>query len=233
MTIAICEDEDLQIQLLKKYINEWLMLGNKEARVVTYQSGEEFLFQFEEEMIDILLLDIEMPGINGMELAKRLRAKRVDVQIIFETGNSEYVFDGYAVEAISYLIKPINKIKLSSCLEQAWNRCNRSEPSMLIEDNEGIRKVYLKEISYIESVGHDTYIHIKKEEYRNKKGIREVSKEVESMGFIMPHRSYLVNLPKVEQITKKELLLDGGERIPIARGKWAEVNQAYLHYYRR
>ncbi len=109
LKISLCDDEPQQISQMKTLLHEWSTSNNIEIETHEYSSAEQVLFDYESNACDLLLLDIEMNGINGMELAKSLRAKGDMLPIVFITGFSEYMSDGYDVEALHYLLKPIKK----------------------------------------------------------------------------------------------------------------------------
>lgn len=238
LQIAICDDEKAQLELLDRYVVEFRQNVTLEADITSYQDARKFFFAWEEKRdTDILLLDIEMPGMNGVELARKLREYRDNVQIIFITGNPEYVFEGYDVEAVSYLVKPIREKQLEKALLKAVERCQKREPVLLVEAAGELRKVRCHDIIYLESQGHDTVLnmsHIKTSQLRSKSSLSQLEQELSAEPglFFKPHRSYLVNMLYVEKITRKEIIVDNGTSIPIARGKWEEVNQAYLKFYR-
>lgn len=234
LRIAVCEDEAFQTQLLVKYINEWAAINELSMHVECYENASSFLFQWEDKpSVDVLLLDIEMPGpMNGMELAKTLRSQKDNVQIIFVTGVTDFVCEGYSVDAVSYIIKPVKKEKLFECLDKAHERCTREGRYIIVEEPGMVRKVSIRDICYIESTGHDTSICTIDGSFRCKKNIGDMEEELKEESFIKIHRSYLVNVERIQRITKKEVVVDGGQAIPIARGKWESVNLACLKFYR-
>lgn len=237
LRLTICDDEPAQLSLLEAYVRAWAVERGIEAGIETFRNGEQFLFSWEEGKEDILLLDIDMPGMDGISLAKRLRERGAGLQILFITGLADYALEGYDVEAVSYLVKPVEKERLSACLDRAWERCGREEPALLLEMPWGTARVRLRDISYLESAAHDTQVHcIRREEpLRCRMGIRELEERIggESRAFFRIHRSYLVNLGHVGRIGRKEVETDRGEVLPVARNRWEALNQAYLDYYRR
>ena len=235
MKIAICDDEDIQLELLKKMVSDWAFEKQEEIRFYTYHSAEQLLFAWEEQLgIDVLLLDIQMSGMNGMELARKLRKKREEVPIIFITGIKDYVFEGYSVDAISYILKPIQKEQFEQALEKAAARREKEEEYLFIKDAGSIEKIRVKDIIYIESIGHDSYIYTADGIKRNQIGIHELEQRLNEKRqlFVKNHRSYLVSISKIASINKREMIMEDGTRLPIARGKWEQVNLAYLEYYR-
>lgn len=236
--ITICDDEPVQLSLLEAFVTDWARQKNAEIKIDLCKNADQFLFLWEEKKdIDILLLDIEMPGMNGILLAHKLRDMGENLQILFVTGMTEFALEGYDVDAVSYLLKPVRRERLFACLDKAQARCGQKEPELLLESVGELVRVKLMDISYLESLGHDTMVHClsRTEPVRCKKGILQMERRLqqESASFFKIHRSCLINLAHVERITRKEVQMETSERLPIARGRWEELNRAYLNYYRR
>lgn len=229
--IAICEDVEAELKLLAEYVTSW---GKRKGIAVTikeYESAEAFLFDYEvNQRLDILILDIQMKEMNGMELAKKLYGEGRKIQYIFVTGMKQYVFEGYSVEAVSYLMKPVRQEELFRFLSLGYTRLCKN-PCIILEDGATLQRISLYDISYLESAGHNTYFYGAGKEYRSSKGISSFEEELKEEGFYRLHRSYIINLAKVECITKKEVSVEG-KQIPIARGQWENLNKAYLAYHR-
>lgn len=234
--ISICDDELTQQALLTDWVKEWGALEKTELSVNCFDTADQFLFQWEEKRnTDILLLDIEMPGMDGMQLARKIREEGENLQIIFVTGMSEYVYEGYDVNAVSFLIKPVKKERLHDCLTKAVKQMGLEEPMLVVQSLGEVSKIRIRDISYLESEAHDTVIYLGSTSVRSKEGIHRLEVEIgkKSNAFFKLHRSYLVSLPHIQKITKKDVWMDTGDILPIARGKWEGLNQAYLSYYRR
>lgn len=255
--ITICDDEQTQLTLLESFVTEWARLQKYEPEINLCQNADQFLFwQEEKKEPDIILLDIDMPGMDGLSLARKLRSDGRAAQIIFITGLTDYVLEGYDVEAVSYLIKPVKKERLFSCLDKAKERCGRQAPTLLLETPGGAARIKLADICYLESDAHDTQVHFilspnspsgnfphaaelmntcPSDAIRCKTGIHEleIQLQAQSRSFFKIHRSYLVNLSYVSKITRKDVLMDTGEILPVARGRWEALNKAYLDYYRQ
>lgn len=233
MQFAVCEDNASEAELLKEYIKKWSIIKKENIDIKIYNSAESFLFDYQEKALtDVLLLDIEMAGMNGMELAKKIRENNRSLQIIFVTGISDYVFEGYSVSAVSYILKPVKEDKLFQCFEKAVENLNNEEPYIIVNEEGSTSKVCLSDICYIESYGHFSFIHTKLKEIKCSTGINQMEKQLNDKRFFRVHRSYIISVPWIESITKKEVIIEGGQSIPIARGKWKDVNKAYLDYYR-
>ena len=260
--VIICDDEAASLSFLETLVREWAAGRKCGIAVTPCKSAEQFLFNREDwEEADIMLLDIDMPGMNGISLARRLRQEGKRVQIIFATGLADYVLEGYDVEAVSYLIKPVEREKLFACLDRAKERCGQEEPVLLLDLAGGTARVRLAQICYLESDAHDTQVHCVRSAYsmeeeppqaksrtvqetevtavttetvRCRTGIRELEERLARYGgFFRIHRSYVVNLAYVSRITRKDVLMDSGETLPVSRNRWEALNRAYLNYYKK
>lgn len=234
--LTICDDEPAQVMLMERWIKKWILERKIQGEITCCQNGDQFLFGQEDGRTDILILDIDMPGMDGISLARRLRREGGDMQILFVTGLDDYALDGYDVDAVSYLIKPVEEEQLFCCLDRAWERCRKEDPVLLLEMPGGVGRVKLRDIRYLESSAHDTLVYCAQGggPARSKTGIRQLEEYVGQQGgaFFKIHRSYLVNLAYVARITRTEVVMDGGEVLPVARGRWEALNRAYLEYYR-
>ena len=118
--IAICDDEQLDIKYIKELLHIWQEETNISLQIETFNSAESFLFHYaDDKLYDIIFLDIELGGMDGVTIAKKIRKENKTVQIIFISGYSDYIAEGYEVEALHYLLKPVNKEKLFSVLDRA------------------------------------------------------------------------------------------------------------------
>jgi DNA-binding LytR/AlgR family response regulator len=232
ITAAICDDDEKQITLLRKMLNNWSADKPFALDIAEYVSAESFLFSYPDNPCDILLLDIEMNGINGMELAKKLRADGDMLPIVFITGYSDYISVGYDVEALHYLLKPVDEKKLSAVLDKFVDRNPTSEQIILPCGGETVR-ISPDTITHIEAHGRKTEIHLFHGGNLDcDMGISGFS-EINLHGFVHCHRSYLVNLRYVKSVGRTEITLDSGENIPISRRLYKEVNDKFIEFYTR
>jgi len=233
MKIILCEDEVSQQQWMQDAFLEWQKLSGTLVEFRVYSSGEELFFKQEEWAdADTIILDIELKEMNGMEIARAIRKLDAKVPLFFATGYEKYVFEGYEVGAVSYIMKPIDKVKLFQTLNKVKAMSAEREQCLLIEDQAETKRIYLKDILYIESTGHYCKIVTKQGIMQVREKISELVKKTEGKSFFLCHRSYHVNMAYVRRITKKDLILDNDAVIPIARGKWEEANKAFIAYYK-
>lgn len=233
INIAICDDEKIQVELLEKYVNDWANGRSIRVIIETFYSAESFDFSWSmDKKYDILLLDIQMSGQNGIELAKRIRKEDDILNIIFITAISDYIQEGYDVEAINYLIKPIKENKLYECLDRSAQKIPKEEKTILIDVEGEIHRIIEDDILYIEAFSHSIEINTIDGKYTIRKSIGTIEEELDESGFVRCHRSYIVGLKHIKRIGKIELELDNDDVIPISRRQYSKTNMAFIKYYR-
>lgn len=226
--VAICDDEQEYLEKLKKVVNSWSAQNGQPCEVRTFGSAEAFLFAYEDDKAyDILLLDVEMKGVSGIELAKRIRADNNRAEIVFITSHFEFVGEGYEVDALHYLVKPISERKLMEVLSKAAARLCVEAPYVVISCEGETVKLYESEILYAESFLHYLSIHTKKKEYKIKESMASFESRL-SGDFYRIHRSYLVSLKSVTRISRTSVTVDGKTELPVARGKYDDINRAFI-----
>lgn len=226
--IAICDDEQEQIEYLRSIISGWSEKNGFLCNVEAFPSAEALLFAYEGDgNFDILLLDVEMKELSGIALAKHLRAIGCRTEIIFITSHFEFVGEGYEVDALHYLIKPVAKEKLCEVLYKAAEKLAEEPPHVVISCEGETVKLYESDILYVESFLHDIVIHTKNCDYKIKESISAFEQKI-SEDFFRVHRSYLVNLKAVTRIGRSAVTLCGKTEVPVARGKYDEINRAFI-----
>lgn len=225
--IAICDDNKIDRIYLYNLVKIWLKDKEDTATVSEFESGESFLFDYEDNDYDILLLDIEMAGIDGVKVAKKVREKNDLMQIIFITGYSDYIADGYDVAALNYLMKPIKEEKLFSVLDKAKEKLAKNERVVTLEANGQYYRIPLYKIRYVEVLANYLTIHAN-EEVKIKMTLSNFEKMLDER-FVRIGRSFIVNLTKISRVSKNELRLDDGTLLPLARSAYEVVNRAIIN----
>ncbi|HJA28711.1 MAG TPA: response regulator, partial [Candidatus Olsenella pullicola] len=133
LRVAVVDDEGAARELYSALARDWARRRGVEAHVVAFASAEQLLFSLDDAPCDIALLDIEMEGLDGMSLARELRSRGELTQIVFVTGIIDHALDGYDVDAVSYLLKPVRAEKLDAALDRALDRVGREEPVLVVE----------------------------------------------------------------------------------------------------
>lgn len=229
MRVAICDDEAAQQQLLRKYLEEWAQMKGEVLETELFISGESFLFAWEDDRaFDLLILDIEMGQLNGMELAAKIRCQDEDIPILFVTGYDRYMAQGYEVSALHYLIKPLHKEKFFEVLEKVKKR-EKDEEKLLFQTDKGPVSMPLSKIWYVEARAHQCVLYTKGEEYTLYSGISEIADILEGhREFVRCHRSYVVNVRHILAAVRSELVLDDKRRLPVSRNSEKRVKQAFM-----
>ena len=230
--IAICDDEQNQIQYIKGIVSAWAETSGHFPAFAEFPSAEAFLFDYAENRnYDILLLDIEMAKMNGIDLAKKVREGNNRVQIVFITGYPDFMSEGFEVAALHYLMKPVKKEKLFSVLDRAVDNIAKSPRFLLLPMGKETLRVYAEDIRYAESDGHYILLHTGKETHRLRMTIPEIEKEL-GEGFFRTGRSFVVGLKYVVRITKTTVYLEDGTEVPLGKGLYDDMNKALIRYLR-
>ncbi len=235
MRIAVIEDEKPHRDLLIHYLEEWRREADRSAAVEAFGTAESFWFRYEEQRdFDVLFLDIQMPGMDGMELARKVRAQDKDIVIVFATGISDYLEEGYEVEALYYLIKPLSAEKIKKCMEKALGRRQR-ERFITLHTPEGPLKISEESIDYVEARGRRCCIGRVgvKEALEVRESFSELEELLDGEKFMKCHRSYLCRIGNIYQIGREDVVFDDGKRIPVSRRLCQQVNQRFIAYFRR
>lgn len=234
MRIAVIEDEKVHRDLMLSYLEKWNNEQGREDEIDSFETAESFWFAYEEDKcFDILFVDIQMPGMDGMELAKKIREKDKDIIIVFTTGITDYLEEGYEVEALHYLIKPLNEEKVRLCLEKARKR--RQTVNYLTLHTEGeTLKVSEESVNYAEARGHGCILGMAGDgELAVKESLSELEDMLSDRDFVKCHRSYLCRIRNIHHIGKEEIVFDDGQCIPVSRRLYNEVNKKFIECFRR
>ncbi|MBP3322619.1 MAG: response regulator transcription factor [Clostridia bacterium] len=227
LNIAIVDDLIEDIEFTRNILKAWAEEKGVEYISEEFSSAESFLFRFSEKKdYDILLLDIEMGGMDGVNMAKLIRKENESAEIIFITGYSDYISEGYEVNALHYLMKPVNEKKLKEVLSKAKERLKKNEKRLQIEVNDEMLLIPLYEIKFIEVMKNYVTIHAKND-YTVRKTLSEIETELDDR-FFRIGRSFIVNLKEIERVTKAEVKLIGGTCLPLPRGHYDNLNRAII-----
>jgi DNA-binding LytR/AlgR family response regulator len=230
IVIHACDDEPGQSEHLARLVSAWAAERGRGASVTAFTGAAEALFAQEDGGgADILLLDIQMPGMDGVTLARRLRASGSGAQIVFVTAFEDWLAEGYEVDALHYLMKPVDTKKLFAVLDKAAGRARRAERYVLLGAEGGTRRVEAGGIVYAEAFSHYVEIHAAQGVFRLKAGMGEVEAMLGD-GFFRCRRSYIVNMRYVTAVRRFALKLEGGAELPLPRRLYNAANEAFINY---
>ena len=227
--IAICDDTEIDRNFIKDIVTDWANKSGVKPDIHMFSSAEEFLFEYEDcKDYQILLLDIEMGQMDGVSLAKELRKTNDSAQIVFITGYSDYIAEGYEVSALHYLMKPVREEKLSEVLDRAVSKLGKDEKALMLESGGETNLVPIYRIRFIDVRGNYITVHADKE-YTIKKTLSDVEKELDER-FYRVGRSCIVNLTQISKVTKTDIFFNSGETVPLPRGSYEKDNRAIIEF---
>lgn len=226
--VAICDDSDADRRYIMDMVRSWASAAGHEVQIDGFPSAESFLFRYAGESdYDILLLDIEMGAMDGVTMAKELRKSNDTVQIIFITGYSDYISEGYEVAALHYLMKPVNEEKLCLVLDRAAEKLAKNERVLNFEVSSEMVRVPIYQIRYADVLGNYVTVHALTD-VTVKMTLGELEKQLDER-FYRVGRSALVNLTQISRVTRAEIRLNDGTAIPLPRGAYEGVNRAIIN----
>lgn len=226
--VAICDDSDADRRYIMDMVRSWASAAGHEVQIDGFPSAESFLFRYAGESdYDILLLDIEMGAMDGVTMAKELRKSNDTVQIIFITGYSDYISEGYEVAALHYLMKPVNEEKLCLVLDRAAEKLAKNEQVLNFEVSGEMVRVPIYQIRYADVIGNYVTVHALTD-VTVKMTLGELEKQLDER-FYRVGRSALVNLTQISRVTRAEIRLNDGTAIPLPRGAYEGVNRAIIN----
>ena len=232
MRLAYCDDEEIQLEYMQRLAEQWAKQTSVSLTYCAYKSAEELLFENTEGYpFDLLILDIDMKGMDGMALARKIREKDDKIPILFLTNKREYVFEGYEVQALRYLLKPISEEKLFPLLGEVHTAAREEVQSLIVSVDGNHCKIAVPDILYLEADGHYVRIHTVKRDYVVKRAFTELAEELAD-GFVTTHRSYLVHLLHVERVQRTECILSDGSSVPVSRNSYKAVNEEFIRYWK-
>lgn len=225
--IAFCDDSAVDAAYMKTLSHEWAVDRGHELTAEVFASAEQFLFQWEEDKnFDILLLDIEMSGMDGVAMARAVRKDNEAVQIIFVTGYSDYIAEGYEVDALHYLMKPVSRDKLFAVLDRAAEKLNRNARCLNLELSGEMVRLPLYEVRWLEVRQNYVTVHAKND-YTVKRTLAEFETMLDE-SFCRVGRSMILNLRQIRRVTRREVVLADGTILPLPRGAYEPLNRAII-----
>lgn len=229
--IGICDDEQDFARELEEMIRQYARESGTEIRTTLFLNGRE-LIEGNRLTLDLIFLDIQMDVMNGLEAAKRIRARDGKVGIIFLTSLTRYALAGYEYQAVNYIIKPITYARLKRELDRWLESYRREDKKYILVNNEdGCHRVDLSTLHYLETYNRNVKLHTDSGDIISYKKMKELEAELKEAHFIRCHSGYLVNLFYVKRVGKLEITLTDGEVIPISQPKRKAVMKELADYW--
>lgn len=230
MRIAICDDEKQICELLKKKVTQFFFDDMNNISIRMFESGEQLL-KFDIEKIDVLFLDVDMPGINGLDVAKEIRKENDDMIVVFITAYDEFVFESFKVAAFRYLVKPIEDKELTETLQSIRKKLRESEDELRFRFQNEMFCVKFSDIIYIEGMRDKIWLYCKNDTFRWRGTIKSINEILGGKGFFQVHRSYIINMNKIQRYDTQYIQLEGGYEVPISKYRLNEFREEYIKYW--
>lgn len=229
ITVAVCDDEKYLMDQIRKLVSEFFRGKNTEASVVCFSNGEDLLKY--DKSIDILFLDIQMNGMDGMEAAKELRNRSFGGYIIFITILEEMVFQSFEVQAYDYLVKPIEEKKFKRTMERLFaSMKNVNEEKLLVQKGYERSIISFDDIVFCEIIDRKVYLHLASADVVDfYDRIENLEARLDSR-FFRCHRSYLINLKYLKSYKNGVAYMENGKEIPISRLRGKAFSEVVLQY---
>lgn len=227
MRIAICDDEELYRVELKTILDKLLI--NVDYNIDTFDDGNRLIESFKAQPYDILFLDIEMPAVDGITLAKSLRAISEKVFIVFLTSHVEYAIEGYEVNALRYLTKPVDIEKLKEVIRYVQEKQGAVRQLIIKEDGEELL-ININDVIYLESMNQNVRIVTTQGEHVIRYNIGDFEEQLKNDGFFRSHRGYLISLAKVKKLSKNDVIMEGDVILPVSRSNVKALKDALYTY---
>ena len=230
LKIAVCDDEEIFVDDVVKLLEEYKKKEDSDIIFKTYCNGFNLLDDVEE--FNLILLDVEMPDINGFGVAKEIRRRKVDCEIVFLTSVKEMGYKGFEVKAKDYLIKPVKYSVLSEIITKEIEDNKKKSSEMIIFNINGskLKSIKISDLSYIEAKGKKCIVKCTKEEFEIMEKLKDVRVKLEKYPVSNPHRSYLINSWKIRDYNIEEVVMKDGSIIPMSRLKYKEFRENYYEF---
>lgn len=232
--VAFCDDDMSVLNELKELLDQYRTKNNQEIEYVAFHSSLELLAEIEKGVrYDILFLDVIMPNENGIGIAKEIRQYDNVIKIIFLTSSSEFAVQSYTVGAYFYQMKPIWEENFFRLMDAAISECQREQQnSLILRCKSGISRIELGRLEYCEVLGRTLLFYMEKGKVLKSTGSMDklYGQLLQYENFIRPHRSFLINMEYIREISYKAITMENMAKIPIPHGKCSEIKNLYLEY---
>ncbi len=229
MNIAICDDENIFIDTLIKDIAE-IYGDNSKFHIEAYKDGEDFISTFSRGQFDIIFMDIEMSGMDGLKTAEFIRSIDKNVILAFLTSYDKFVYSGYEVNAFRYILKYQPRPIYLKQIKDTINEYNRKRKFIPIYINDILKQLPIDDIYYIEVYLRKIVIHLSDKTYTTVGKLNDYVHELDGLYFVKPDKSHLVNAANIDYVEKDRLFLKNGEVLFVSRKHYKDVVDIFIEY---
>lgn len=236
MRIAICDDEIQDLESIRLVVQKFAMskLPKYPITIDTFRNGFELLAHIETQgNYDLIILDILMPGMNGIEVASVIRRADENCKIVFLSTSSEFAVTSYKVGAYFYLVKPVSGEDLTTLLNRVFNQMIKEQlHSLVIKERSRFIRVLISNIDYIESIKHSIVFHLHDQRKITSYGTLNYYLNIllADSSFVQCHRSFVVNMNNVVSITKRDFVMSNQTLVPISKMLYSKIKSTYISH---
>lgn len=232
--IAFCDDDMEVLHQMNELLDRYRVERNEDITYVAFQSPFELLTEIEKGIRpDILFLDVVVPGQNGMDVAKEIRQYDTNMKIIFLTSSPEFAVESYSVGAYFYQLKPIWEESFFRLMDAVLAECEKKKKnSLILRSKDGITRIDLQQLEYCEVLGRKLLFHLENGAVLESAGSLDdlAGQLMQYSNFFRPHRSFLVNMEYIQNISSRSIKMVNDAEIPIPHGKCSEIKNTYMEY---
>lgn len=232
--IAFCDDDMEVLHQMNELLDRYRVERNEDITYAAFQSPFELLTEIEKGIrLDILFLDVVMPGQNGMDAAKEIRQYDTNMKIIFLTSSPEFAVESYSVGAYFYQLKPIWEESFFRLMDAVLAECEKKKKnSLILRSKDGITRIDLQQLEYCEVLGRKLLFHLENGAVLESAGSLDdlAGQLMQHSNFFRPHRSFLVNMEYIQNISSRSIKMVNDAEIPIPHGKCSEIKNTYMEY---
>lgn len=230
MKIAVCDDEIYYVDAACSLLEEWAKERSVHLTLYRFTNGDDLIDAHRSECMDLIILDVIMPLLNGIDTARELRHMNQTVPIVFLTSSREFAVDSYEVKAFHYLIKPVARENLFAVLDEFLKIFHASKTYFTAKTAEGFCRISIADVDYLEAQNKQVLVHLVNDRTI---AIRELFSKCADIfspqnGFCSCHRSYIVNLNNVERFSKTEVITVHNAVVPISRNSYTTFKETYF-----
>ena len=232
--IAFCDDDMEVLHQMNELLDRYRVERNEDITYAAFQSPFDLLTEIEKGIRpDILFLDVVMPGQNGMDVAKEIRQYDTNMKIIFLTSSPEFAVESYSVGAYFYQLKPIWEESFFRLMDAVLAECEKKKKnSLILRSKDGITRIDLQQLEYCEVLGRKLLFHLENGAVLESAGSLDdlAGQLMQYSNFFRPHRSFLVNMEYIQNISSRSIKMVNDAEIPIPHGKCSEIKNTYMEY---
>lgn len=233
MRIALAEDSPRDEEEIRRLVGRFFEERGERVELVSYEDGDALLSAGMAAAADLYLLDIEMPHVSGLQVAKAIRAHNPDAPICFVTSLGHLALEGYTVDAAGFLIKPLAYPSFKATMQRAVDRIERARSRLVtFKDGKNERFVDVRAVTFLESLNKRTVVHLAQgmDSFWCSESLKTLEGRLTELGsFFRVHNAFLVNLAQVETVTATDVVVDG-QALPVSKHRKRAFMQALASY---